>query len=363
MNKLQKILDSHLFLTFISIIIGFIIGSLFLLFVNISPVVAYSKLFSSIFGSAKALSYCVVYGTPLILTGLAVAFAFKTGVFNIGAEGQFIVGSMAACIVGIFVEAPSYILVPLCFIAAAVAGALWGAIVGFLKVKWGINEVLSMIMFNWLAFYLSNYCVTLKAIHAEGAAEATKNVQKAAMILLPEGMRANLAPTANYGIIIAIIAAIVVYIIMDKTTLGYQLKAVGYNKNAAEYGGINVAKTILLTMAISGALAGIGGATQLLGPGQRISLFAGQEGYGFQGISVALIGASNPFGTILAGIFYGALKYGGTKLNLIHAPSEIINVIMGTVVFCIAISHVFKIHLKKKKDKKIVEAKGGKNNG
>ena len=138
------------------------------------------------------------------------------------------------------------------------------------------------------------------------------------------------------------------YLILEKTTLGYELKAVGYNKNAAEYGGINVNKAVLTAMAISGALAGMGGAVHLMGMGNRISLFAGQEGFGFEGISVALIGASNPIGVFFSGLFYGALKYGGSKLNLIQAPSEIVKVITGTIVFFIAISHVFKFTRKKK---------------
>ena len=148
MSKVKKALESKLAITVFSILVSFVVGAFFLAIMGISPIEAYAKLFSSIFSTPKNMAYCVVYGTPLIFTGLAVAFSFRTGVFNIGAEGQFVVGSMAACVVGILVPAPSIILIPLCFIAAAVAGCLWGLIVAFLKVKWGINEVLSMIMFN-----------------------------------------------------------------------------------------------------------------------------------------------------------------------------------------------------------------------
>ena len=304
------------------------------------------------FGSVRNMAYSVVYATPLIFTGLAVAFSFRTGVFNIGAEGQFVMGSMAACVVGILVPAPSIILVPLCFIAALAVGAAWGLIVAFLKVKWGINEVLSMIMFNWIAFYLSNYIADLPMIHNEGNAEATKNVQDAARILFPQAWLDALCPSSNWGILLAVLAVILVYVIIEKTTLGYQLKAVGFNRSAAEYGGISVNKSIYIAMAISGALAGMGGAIQLLGMGGRISIFTAQESFGFQGISVALIGASNPIGVFFAGLFYGALKYGGSKLNLIGAPSEVINIIMGTVVFFIAISHVFRFVRKRKSNKK-----------
>ena len=210
-----------------------------------------------------------------------------------------------------------------------------------------------MIMFNWIAYYLSNYIAGFSIIHSDGNAEATKNVQDAARILFPESWRDALCPSANWGIFVALAAVVVVYVILEKTTLGYQLKAVGFNRHAAEYGGINVSRNIYTAMAISGALAGIGGAVQLLGMGARISIFTSQESYGFQGISVALIGASNPIGVFFAGIFYGALKYGGSKLNLIGAPSEVINIIMGTVVFFIAISHVFRFtRIRKNKKKK-----------
>lgn len=350
MNKLEKFLNSAFFRTILSIIIGFVVGALFLMLAGISPAEAYNKLFSSVFASPKSISYCVVYGTPLIILGLSVAFSFRTGVFNIGAEGQFVVGSMTACVVGILVPAPAIVLVPLCIISAAAAGAAWGIIVAFLKIKWGINEVLSMIMFNWIAFYLSNYIANIPAIKSDGNAEATKNIQDAAMITVPQSWIKNfgLCSSTNWGILIAAALAVVVYIIIEKTTLGYQLKAVGSNRSAAEYGGINVNRAVLTALAISGAMGGIAGAVNLMGLGQRISIFSAQEGYGFQGIIAALVGANNPLGVFMGGIFYGAIKYGGSKLNMIGAPSEVVNVIMGTVVFFIAISHVFKWGQKRK---------------
>ena len=140
----------------------------------------------------------------------------------------------------------------------------------------------------------------------------------------------------------AIVLTVVVWLIIDKTTLGYRLKAVGFNKSAAEYGGINVNRSILTALAISGALAGLGGALQLMGMGSRISVFSSQEGFGFAGIVVALMGCSNPFGVFAAGLFYGALIYGGSKLNLVGAPTQLVNVIVGTVVLFIAISVIFE---------------------
>ena len=325
----------------LSILLGFLVGAIFLAIMGLSVGEAYGRLITSV-TSVKGFSYVIVYSIPYIVVGLSVAFSFKTGVFNIGAEGQFVMGSMAAAVVGILAGGlPKIVLIPLCFLAAMLAGAVWGVIVGVLKTKWGINEVLSMIMFNWVAFYLSNFIAGIPAIHSDGTAEATKNISDNASTLLSKDLinRLGLCPTANWGILVAIAVTVLVWFIIEKTTLGYELKAVGSNKFAAEYGGINVNRSILTALAISGALAGLGGSLQLMGMGSRISVFSSQEGFGFAGIVVALIGCSNPFGVLIAGIFYGALTFGGSKLNLVGA--QLINVIVGTVVFFIAISIIF----------------------
>lgn len=353
-KSIYEVISENRFIHIIlSILLGFLVGALFLAVMGISVGQAYGKLLSSVTG-VKGFTYVIVYAVPYIVAGLSVAFSFRTGVFNIGAEGQFVMGSMAAAVVGILLgDLPGIILIPLCFIAAMLAGVLWGVIVGFLKTKWGINEVLSMIMFNWIAFYLSNFIAGLPAIKNEGSAEATKNISEHARTLLdPDFIKATgIAPTANWGIIVAIIATLVVWFIIDKTTLGYQLKAVGFNKNAADYGGISVNRNMLTALAISGAMAGLAGALQLMGMGGRISIFSSQEGFGFAGIVVALIGCSNPFGVLAAGIFYGAITYGGSKLNLVGAPTQLINVIIGTIVFFISISIIFSYvkNLEKKK--------------
>ena len=343
MKKRKSFLESNVLYTLIAIIIGFIIGAIFLVTVGISPIEAYGKLIDGVFGKPKFMIWTLVYAAPLIFTGLSVAFSLRTGVFNIGAEGQFVVGAMAACACGIILKLPPVLHAIVCILAAAAAGFLWSYLVGLLKVKRGIHEVLSFIMFNWLAFYLSNFLVNTETLHKEGSGEATKNVLDSARILFPEGILKALNCTgANWGFILAIVAAVALWIIIEKTTLGYKLKAVGFNKDAATFGGINANKSILTALGISGALAGVGGAVQILGMAGRISQFAGQEGYGFQGITVALIAGSNPLGCILSGIFYGAMKYGGAKLTMVGAPEEVIDIIMGCVIIFIAISGVFK---------------------
>jgi simple sugar transport system permease protein len=367
MTKKKSFLDVISESTFIhillSIFFGFLVGAIFLKVMGLSVGAAYGRLLNSV-TSLKGFSYVVVYSVPYIVAGLSVAFSFKTGVFNIGAEGQFVMGSMAAVATSILcADLPKPVLIPLCFLAAMAVGALWGIIVGVLKTKWGINEVLSMIMFNWIAFYLSNFIAGLPAIKSEGTAEATKNITDNASLLFSKDFikNAGLCPTANWGILMAIAAMLIVWFIIEKTTLGYELKAVGYNKFAAEYGGISVNRSILTALAISGALGGLAGALQVMGMGKRISIFTSQEGFGFAGIVVALIGASNPFGVFIAGLFYGALMYGGSKLNLEGVPTQLINVIVGTVVFFIAISVIFrnlsKMKSRRRKDSKTAAAK------
>lgn len=348
MTKKKGFLDFIAESTFIhillSIFLGFLVGAIFLRIMGLSVGAAYGRLLNSV-TSLKGFSYVIVYAVPYIVAGLSVAFSFKTGVFNIGAEGQFVVGSMAAVVTSLLgASLPKPILIPLCFLAAMAVGALWGIIVGVLKTKWGINEVLSMIMFNWIAFYLSNFIAGIPAIKNEGTAEATKNIADNASLLFSKDFikSAGLCPTANWGILMAIAAMLLVWFIIEKTTLGYELKAVGYNKFAAEYGGISVNRSILTALAISGALAGLAGALQVMGMGKRISIFTSQEGFGFAGIVVALIGVSNPFGVFVAGLFYGALMYGGSKLNLEGVPTQLVSVIVGTVVFFIAISVIFQ---------------------
>ena len=343
MSRKNNILSSNAFYTLISIVIGFVVGAILLSIAKINPLDAYKQLFNGVFGKPKFMVWCLIYAAPLIFTGLSVAFSFKTGVFNIGAEGQFVVGSLTACILGILVKAPAIIHVPLCFIGAALAGGIWGAIVGVLKIKKGVNEVLSYIMFNWIAFYLSNFVVNLSIIHKDGGGEATKDIAATARILAPKSIiAATGASAANYGFILAIVFAVIVWFIINRTTLGFKLRAVGFSNTAAQYAGIDTGKSFLTAMAFSGALAGIGGAVQLMGMSGRISQFSGQEGYGFQGITVALIASSNPIACIFAGIFYGAMKYGGGKLSLVNAPAEVVDIIMGIIILFIAISSLFK---------------------
>ncbi len=356
-TKKKSFLDDAVKFSLLSILLGLVVGALVLIISGRNPIVVYGAMIEGIIGKPKYIAWTIIKATPYILTGLSVAFAFKTGLFNIGAEGQFIIGSLVATLLGVALDLPAIIQIPLIMIAAAVAGGLWGAISGFLKSKFGINEVIVSIMLNWIAFYFSNFMVSDSFISVPNS-EASASINNGASISIT-WLKDLVGPatSVNWGIVISIVLVFIIWFILNKTTLGFELKAVGYNKDAAEYAGIDVNKSILKSMAIAGMLAGIAGAIQVMGVTHNITVLASQEGYGFDGIAVALIANSNPIGCIFSGLLYGAFKYGGIKMQSVNAPSEVINIVTGSIVYFIALSNGLRLLYMKMKEKK---AKGGK---
>lgn len=358
--------------TFIAIILGFVAGALVLFFTNISPIEAYSEMFHGAFSKPNYISTIIVRSTPLIFTGLSVAFAFKTGLFNIGAEGQFIVGSLAAAFLGLKFSLPWYIQIPLVITIAAMAAGAYGGFAGYLKARFGVHEVLATIMFNWIALYFSNWALMGSWMHRPHT-ETSEFIQPQTSITILEDWKISEAGISffqdypmlgqffrspvNLGIVIAIISAFCVWFILEKTTFGYELKAVGLNPNAARYGGINVEKRLTHSMFISGALAGLAGATHVMGVSKNVAILAGPEGYGFEGIAVALVALSHPLGVIFSGLFLGALKYTGQKLqSIMEVPSEVITLMIGAIIFFIALEPLiskFVIWLKSKLKKEL----------
>ena len=337
--------------TVLAIVLGIVIGSIILIVSGTNPIEAYKVIFFGAFGKPKYISWTIVKAVPLILTGLSVAFAFNTGLFNIGAEGQYIVGSIGALVVGLLLDLPPVLHGLVALLAGALCGYIWGALVGILKAKFQVNEVISSIMMNWIAFYLSNYLLSfplLRNIESDNSYPIKKSASikilgswKAseagkAVLANNKFLRDILNPPVNFGIIIAIIAAIVIWYILKKTTLGYELRAVGFNQKAAEYGGISINKSIVTSMGIAGILAGLAGAITVLGVSGNIGIMAGQEGYGFDGMAVALIAGNNPLGTIPAALLYAGLIYGGGKLTTIGTYSEVVNIIVGIMILFIA---------------------------
>jgi simple sugar transport system permease protein len=339
------------FYTLLAIFVGLLAGAIILVITGFNPFVAYATLIGGIFGSGKNLMYAVQYATPIIFTGLAVTFAFKTGLFNIGAEGQYIMGSITALAVSVLIPMPFGIHGFVCILAGGLAGAMLGSIAGLLKAYKGIHEVIVTIMLNWVAFYLSNFLVMSTRLKKPNST-ASVDISESSRISTEAFREVLGAVRVHWGMLLALIAVIVIWIILNKTTLGYRLRACGFNRNAAEYGGIPVGRSIVLSMGISGLLAGLGGAVQVLGVVRRVTQLGAQEGYGFDGISVSMIGGTNPIGALFAGLFYGGMKYGGSKLNTIGAPSELVTVIIGVISYSIAIMSAFRMLVRFFKAKK-----------
>ena len=343
--------NNAIIFSLISIVLGLVVGAIALLIAGFNPIEAYSAMITGVFGKPKFIAWTIIRSTPLILTGLSIAFAYKTGLFNIGAEGQFIIGALFATLVGAGIDLPAFIHVPLTLLVAAVAGAVWGGIAGWLKSKFGINEVIATIMLNWIAFYLSNYMIRTTWL-AQPNSETSVSIHESASIGI-DWLKGLVGPatSVNWGIVISIAVVLIIAFILFKT-IGFELRGVGFNRYGAEYGGINVNKSILQSMAIAGLIAGLAGAIQVMGVSHNISVLAAQEGYGFDGIAVALIANSNPIGVIFSGLLFGAFKYGGTKMQAIGAPSEVVNIVIGSIVYFIALSSVLKMLYDKMKEKR-----------
>lgn len=292
----------------------------------------------------------ILQTAPLIMTGLSVAFAFKTGLFNIGAAGQYTVGAYFALYAALVLHLPWWV----CLIAAAIGGAIWGAIPGIFKAYLNVNEVITAIMFNWIGLYGVNTLIY------QGGTGVMYNTNTTKSYTIKQVSPESLLPTFNVtvgekgyfgkmflptiGIFIAIAVAVVIWIILNKTTFGYELKACGHNKNAAKYAGINDKKNIILSMTIAGALAGLGaGLFYLSGSKEWEPLVStALPAAGFNGISVALLASSNPIGCIFSALFIAHITVGGGFMDASVFPGEVADIISGVVIYLCAFSLLFK---------------------
>ncbi|GIO52148.1 MULTISPECIES: ABC transporter permease [Paenibacillus] len=357
MNKLFKIFTVNSLLTpLVSIVLGLIVGAIIMLIGGYDPILAYSSLFSTVFGNLYDFGETIREITPLIMTGLAVAFAFRAGLFNIGAEGQYIVGMTAATAVGIKLTGlPIVLHAIVAIIAGGLAGGIWAGITGYLKAKRGVNEVIISIMLNWTGLYLSNYIVR-NFLLLKGQ-QRSEDIQDTASISI--GWLSDMFSDArmHWGTVIAILAAVFFYVFMWKSKQGYELRAVGHNGDAAKYAGMNVKSNIVKAMFISGIFAGLGGAFQVLGVFHYQAIFTGSPGVGFDGIAVALIGMNHPFGILLSAALFGTLTYGSAGMSFgAEVPPEIIRIVIGSIIFFIAAQGIVRwvlkpFYLKRKKEK------------
>jgi ABC-type uncharacterized transport system permease subunit len=335
-----------------AIIIGLLVGFIIMLISNSER--AFEGLGWILGGgtqSAKDFGNVLYYATPIIMTGLSVAFAFRTSLFNIGASGQFIMGAFGAVLVGVHGTFFGPFQWVAALIAAMLFGALWALLPGVLQAFRNVNVVISCIMTNYIGMYLVNWMVKLTVYHqltnrSLPVAE-TANIPKLGLDkLFPDS-------SVNGGIFIAALAAIIIYILLNKTTFGFELKACGFNRYASRYAGINEKKSIVMAMLISGALAGIGGGLlYLAGSGKYISVEDILAPEGFTGISVALLGMSHPIGTLFAGLFIAYMIVGGSYMQLSGFVPEIIDIITAIIIYFAAFAFIFKIFLQRRRAKK-----------
>ena len=339
-KKLRLPFSTNILASLISIGVGLIVGLILIYALNAKAAGgAFISLITTGFRSSDKFAKVLYQAAPLIMTGLSVGFAFKTGLFNIGATGQYTVGAAAALIGAIQFQLPWYV----CLLLAMIGGAVWGIFPGLFKARFNVNEVITSIMFNWIAMFAVNLTINnlpmMLAKYWGGAQmDRTANLAQANPGALIPRMGLDVLMKSNYmniSIFIAIAFAIVAWIILSKTTFGYELKACGYNRNASIYAGINAKRNIVLSMVIAGAFAGVGGGLYFLAGTGQYTLLKQLLAAGFNGIPVALLATSNPIGTIFSAFFVSYIQVGGDAMQP-DFVKEIIDIIISVIIYLAA---------------------------
>ena len=340
----RSALDAML-IPFLAILTAVVLGGIIIVLVGGNPFLAYAGLLQGSFGSIRALSETSVWATPYILAGLGVALAFKGGLFNIGGEGQLALGAVAAALVGYALpswlgfDLPKIIHLPLAVIVGMAAGALWAGIVGFLKAYTGGNEVINTIMMNYIALNTISFLLNgpMKDRSPNNVIARTPLIEESArMPVIFDGLR------VHWGFVLALLAAFLVWWMLNKTTLGFEIRTVGLNPDAAKYAGINVKRIITLTMALSGMLAGMAGALEVTGLNYRHEL-GYSVGYGFDAIAIALLGKSHPLGVVLAAILFGGMRNGATRMQfLTQLPIDLISMLQALILLFVAADAIIR---------------------
>jgi simple sugar transport system permease protein len=332
-----------------SVALAIIVGGFVVLIAGSNPLSAYWQLLQGSLGSTYNISETLISSIPYILTGLAVAFAFRAGLFNIGAEGQLYMGAIVSAWVGFTFNWPGYILIPVALLAGIVGGGAWGGIVGLLKAWRGAHEVITTIMLNYTAILLSHYLIEPAPSGKPGPFQEPNllgspiaHAENASLpIIVPNWLVPN--GRLNAGLFVALGAAVVFWFILWRTTMGYKLRAVGLNPKAAAYSGINVGWNIFLAMFIAGAFAGLAGMVNLYGlaPYRLTDTFS--AGYGFQAIAVALLGRNTAVGVVLAALLFGALDNGATLMQANAGVSyHLVEIVEGLIIFFVGADAIIR---------------------
>ncbi len=356
-SRLSSLFDA--LLPVIATVAALAVGAVMLLFLKVNPLVAYQALWDGAFGSSNAFAETLVKATPLLLVGLGICISFRGDVINIGGEGQMIVGAIFATWVGLtFTALPGWLVITLAMLAGFLGGAIWGGIPGVLKAYFNVNEILSTVMMNAIAVQLMNFLLRGPMIDPSQAQLASKIPQTARLLEIFRLPR--LVPTRlHLGAFIAVILAILVYILLWRTTLGYRIRAVGQNPHASRYAGIKVQRYVVLALLLSGAFSGLAGATQVFGVNYRMITDGSASGFtgsaGFNGIVAALFGQLHPIWSIPASILFGALLVGANKMQrVVQVPSALVIALNGLVVVFVVSSEIWR---RRRQRRRLAEAR------
>lgn len=331
-HEVKKVLINVL-LPLVAVLLAFLVGAIPIAVAGVNPLDAYRELIRGAVGSKFGISETIIKSAPLILAGLGFAFASRCGLFNIGGEGQIYIGALGTALVGLAIQGLTpWLSIPLAILGGIVFGSLWAAIPGVLKAHYGISEVITTIMFNYIGINIVAFLIRGPLVEPPGYFPETAELAETTWYPMLFHSRIHL------GFIVALLAALVIYVILWHTPLGFQVRAVGLNAPAAEYAGIKVKKYMVIAMMISGALAGLAGTNEMLGIQHRL-IEAFSPGFGFDAIAVALLGQNHPVGIILAGLLFSGLRAGaGAMQRAVGIPDAIVRTLQGLVVLFVVAS-------------------------
>lgn len=334
----------------LSVILGLVIGAIIMAAFGFNPVIGYQSMLNASLGNLRSIGETLRQATPLIFTALGFSIANSAGFFNIGLSGQALCGWLASVSLAlVFPDLPKIILLPLCIIAGALAGALAAAVPGVLRAYFGTSEVIVTIMMNYIVLYLSTFI--LQGVMPESfrsSLDSSNRITENASLSMDSLSRFFGGSRVNAGLFLALFGLVVVWFIMKKTTLGYEIRAVGLNPNASEYAGMSSKRTIILSMVLSGTFAGLGGVVEGLGTYQNFFVQTESLSIGFDGLAVSLLGAGSSIGILLAALLFSVLQIGGLGMQTgAGVPFEIVNVVIALIIFFVAISYIMRVLLAK----------------
>ena len=322
----------------IALLIAFAVTAVIIVLSGKSPAVAFESMFKGAFGTINSISETFIKAVPLLLAGLGLTICYRTGLTSIGAEGQIIMGGLMATIVGVYFGGmPRYLLIPVAMLAAMIGGGAWAGIAGYLKAKLGVSEVINTIMLNYIALFFVAYLVDGPMREPPGFYPQSPLLVKGAWLsYLIKGTR------MHTGVLIAAAAVFIVYFLLWKSPLGYQMRAVGYNSLAARTNGINVNRNMVLAMFLSGVFSGLAGGIEIMGLHHRL-MNGFSSSYGFDAMAVALLGRLHPAGVTIAAFFFAVMRVGAnTMQRVVQVPVALVNVIQGLVIVLILMESIFR---------------------